>query len=183
MRKLSKSESRLFLFFAAAIFLAANLLGMKFWMSTRQRLVQQETSLRGQIDEDKSWIAAAADFNEAAAWLAANKPPAFTSDGASTDLIDSVRKSAESNSLSIATETLLPATAEFTLPHASLQIKLTGPFPGIVRLLFDLQKPGAWRTIDKLTLRSDATPPNALAEMQIRQYYSTDQPSPAIQTP
>ncbi len=177
MRKLSKSESRLLLFFGAAIFLAANLLAARFWLSSRRALQQEAASLKAKIAEDRSWIAAVTDFESASAWIASHPPPRLSNDDASASLVDTVRKSAESHKLGISVESLLPSDSGPDYSRANLQIKLAGTFPGIVRLLFDLQRPDAWRSMDKLTLRSDTTPPNALAEFHIRQYYSTAAPS------
>ena len=172
MRKLSKSEARLLGIFATAIFLAANLLAIRSWMSARRVLLQETSALEMKISEDRDAIESAETLKEAADWIAGHRPPALSDDNASAALLDTVRKAAESQQLGIAAETLLPPTGTGEMAGANLQIKLTGAFPSIVRLLFDLQKPEAWRSIDKLTIRSEATPPNALLEFQIRQYYT-----------
>ena len=54
---------------------------------------------------------------------------------------------------------------------ALLQTKLSGPFAGVARFLFELQSPIAWRAVSKMTIRSDSEPPNVVMDMEIRQYY------------
>lgn len=179
MRKLSKSEARLLTFFTAAIFVAANLMALRFWTASRRALFQEQSALMEKIAEDRATMESAAALQDAAAWIAQHKPPALSDDTANTALLDAVRKAAESSKLGIASETLLPSTGTQDLAGANLQIKLSGAFPGIVQLLFELQKPEAWRSIDKLTIRSDSTPPNTLVEFQIRQYYKAS-PSPTV---
>lgn len=177
MRKLSKSEARLLALFSAAIFLAANLLGIRFWMTGRKALLQETSALEARIAEDREWIALARDFEDGTAWLVEHRPPAQSADDANTTLVEAVRQAAETHKLTISAETLLPPGGGDDLFHANLQIKLAGAYPGIVRLLYDLQTPEAWRSIDKITMRSDSTPPQTLVDLQVRQYFSTVAPS------
>lgn len=172
MRKLSTSEFRLLIFFCAAVFLAANLLAARLWMNSRAGLLREITDLQNRIAEDRSWIAAATDFDSAKDWITTNPPPALAPDQASTALLRTVREAAEAQGLTVTEEALLPAEGTLSYPSTTLQLKLSGNFSGIVQFLYDLQKPGAWRAVNKMNIKSDATPPNALVEMQIRQYFS-----------
>ncbi len=182
MRRLSKSERRLLILFAAAVFLAANLLALRFWSASRRALAGKAVALRAQIAEDRNWLAVFAGYEAEAAWTAAHRPTPLTEDKASSRLVDLVRRSAETHGVVIASESLLPPkSAEF--PSACLQIKLSGAFPGMVRLLFDLQEPGAWRAIEKLTLRGDASPADALAELEIRQFFTSGPPAESSSAP
>ncbi len=172
MRKLSQSEFRLLIFFSAAVFLAANLLAAKLWMTSRAGLLREITTLKNQVAEDRSWIAAASDFDSAKEWIAGNPPPALASDQASTLLLRTVREAAEAQGLVVTEEALLPSEGTLAYPSTTLQLKLSGSFSSIVHFLYALQKPGAWRAVNKMSIKSDATPPNALVEMQIRQYFT-----------
>jgi hypothetical protein len=172
MQRLSKSESRLLIFFCVAIFVAANMFGLRYWMKKRGALRAEMNELQTRIEEDRSWVDSATNFKDAAAWVEQHRPPAMAADSASVSLVDIVRRAAEAQQLTVTAETLLPASNEGDFSAANLQIKLVGGFPGVVRLLFELQQPEAWRAIDKLTLRSDSTPPNTVLEFKVRQYHT-----------
>ena len=181
MRRLSPSESRLLMAFSAAVFIAVNLFAVRFWTRTRTALAGERHTLEAQVSEDKSWIVLAADFETQRQWVTANPPPAMTSDQASTALIRHVRESAESQKLTITEEALVPTEGTTAFRSADLQLKLSGAFPDIVRFLFELQKTGTWRAVRKLSMKSDTTPPNALVELQIRQYFA-EPAGPAVTT-
>ena len=71
-------------------------------------------------------------------------------------------------------------------PTVAVSVKLTGPFEGVVRMLFALQSPTAWRTIEKLALKSDAQPPNVVADLELHQYFlpsTSAGPTPQAHTP
>ena len=59
------------------------------------------------------------------------------------------------------------------------QKKIGGPFAGVASFLFDLQSPIAWRSVSKMTIRSDSEPPNVVVDMEIHQYYHSPQSSDA----
>jgi len=183
MRSLTPTESRLLILFAGALFIMANLFGLKYGMRARAKLTRDTAALESRISEDRSWMILAEDFVEPRQWLAANPPPVFAADAASTELIRVVRGGTEAQGLTMTEESLLPAEGAAGYPNVNLQCKLSGAFPGFVHLLFELQKPGAWRSVEKLNVKSDATPPNVLVEMQIRQYFSDAQPSEPISQP
>ena len=68
-------------------------------------------------------------------------------------------------------ENLLPPQDVPQGSSVGVGVKLSGPFAGVVRFLYAIQTPTAWRSIDKLTLRSDTEPPNVIADLEIRQYF------------
>ena len=97
--------------------------------------------------------------------------PVMTGEGASTDLLNAVRAEAEKAGIKVVEETLLQASPGSEGSSALLQTKLSGPFAGVARFLFELQSPTAWRAVSKMTIRSDTEPPNVVMDMEIRQYY------------
>lgn len=180
MRKLSPSEFRLLIMFCGAIFFAANLLAIRFWMATRRDFLREQATLQATLAEDQSWMATVGDIHTIKQWLKQHPPPEFAADAASTELLRVVHQSVEAQQLTIASESLLPAENQPQYSSVDLQIKLSGPFAGIVRLLFDLQKPEAWRSMQKINLKSDSSPSDAVVEMQIRQYYVSAESAPPV---
>jgi len=183
MRSLTPTETRLLTLFCGALFIMANLIGVKYGLRARAKLSRETEALESRVAEDRSWMILAEDFVEARQWLTAHPPPPLVADAASTELIRVVRGATEAQGLTMTEESLLPPSAAAGYPNVNLQCKLSGAFPGLVHLLFDLQKPGAWRSVEKLNVKSDATPPNVLVEMQIRQYFSEAQPAEPISAP
>ncbi len=177
MRRLTQNEFRLAALFAAAVFLALNLLGARAWMQHRANLVREISNVRASMEEGRIWVDGASALESARTWIEANPPPPFTGQDASTALLQSARSSAEGGGLKVLEENLLP---EPTLPvgsAAALQMKLSGPFPAVARFLFAMQDPAAWRSIPKLTVRSEAEPPNVVVDMEIHQYYRPATPA------
>lgn len=171
MRKLATNERRLLIFFLSAVFLAINLLAARAWMGWRASLVSQISALESQLAEAQVWAEGAAAIGPAREWMVAHPPQESTPDQASTGLLNTLRGAAEGAGLKVTEENLLPAAPVATGNAVTLQTKLSGPFPGVAKALFSLQSPTAWRSVPKLTIRSDAEPPNVLVDMEVRQYY------------
>lgn len=171
MRKLATNELRLLIFFCAAIFLALNLIAIRAWTGARSALTREADASRGRIAESQMWIDGASGIASSHEWIKAHPPQTSTAEEASTGLLQMTRSAAEEAGLKIIEENLLPAAATATGNAASLQAKLSGPFSGVTKFLFALQSPSAWRSVPKLTIRSDTEPPNVLVDMEVHQYY------------
>ena len=177
MRKLATNELRLLIFFCSAIFLALNLFALKAWTGARASLISNIEASRSRIAESQTWIDGASGITSPHDWIKAHPPKTSTADEASTGLLQLTRSAAEEAGLKITEENLLPAAATATGNAASLQAKLSGPFSGVTKFLFALQNPTAWRSVPKISIRSDTEPPNVLVDMEVHQYYL-----PATQT-
>lgn len=172
MRNLAKNELRLLVFFAGAVFLALNLFGLQAWMNYRRASLLEHATLVAGIAEAQANIEAAGYLQPATTWIAANPPPALSPDAASTELLNTVRTAAAAGgSLKVLEENLLPPAEWMDGSVAVLALKVSGPFSGVTPLLFALQKPGAWRAITRLVVRSDTEPPNVVVEIEVRQYH------------
>ena len=171
MRKPAKNELRLLVIFGAAVFLALNLFGVRAWMLRKQSIAANMAQTRAALAEAKSWMIAAESIQVAHEWMKEHPAPVNTGDGASTALLNSVRAEAEKAGIKVVEETLMSSVTGGAGNSALLQTKLSGPFAGVARFLFELQSPIAWRAVSKMTIRSDSEPPNVVMDMEIRQYY------------
>jgi hypothetical protein len=171
MRSLAKNEQRLLILFGAAVFLALNLLAIRLWIQNRGNLMSQITKTQSSISTGESWINAAEALHPAREWIEKNPTPTGSGDQASTNLLNTLRSLAEKSNLKLPEETLLPPETSPAGESAVLQVKLTGPFSGVASLLFELQNPSAWRSVDKMMIRSDSEPPNVIVDLVVRQYY------------
>ena len=97
--------------------------------------------------------------------------PHMAPDDASAQLLKVEREEAEKAGLKVVEENLLPPQNTPYGPTVAVSVKLTGPFEGVVRMLFALQSPTAWRTLEKLALKSDTQPPNVVVDLEIHQYF------------
>jgi hypothetical protein len=97
---------------------------------------------------------------------------------ASAQLLKTEREEAEKAGLKVVEENLLPSQDGEQGGTVSVAAKLSGPFQGVVKMLFALQTPTEWRSVQKLTLQSDDQPPNVIAELELRQYFRPTTVSP-----
>jgi hypothetical protein len=171
MRRLTQNELRLALLFGAAVFIALNLLGGRLLLEYRASILRDITSQQTAIAEGTSWIESAGALGSAREWLAAHPAPEASSDSANTGLLDAARSVGEKEGLKVLEETLLPPPQVASGNAAALQLKLAGPFAAVTRFLFEIQGPTLWRAIPRISVRSDAEPPNVVVDMEIRQYY------------
>lgn len=179
MRKLATNEFRLLIIFCVAIFLALNLFAIRAWTGARAALNRDTEAARAKIAESQMWMDAAAGISSPQEWIKAHPPKPRTAEEASAELLQVTRSAAEDAGLKVIEENLLPAATTSIGDAASLQAKLSGPFPGVTKFLFALQNPTAWRSVPKLIIRSDTEPPNVLVDMEVHQYYlSATKPGP-----
>ena len=183
MRKLATNELRLLAIFGAAVFLALNIFIVSTWTQQHKATLTRIASAHSELAEGQALIEGAQAIQSSREWINANPPPEKTAYQASTDLLQFVRSSAEADGLKVLEENLLPAVEAATGSAAALDFKLAGPFPGVAKFLFALQNPTAWRSVDKLIVRSDTEPPNVLVDMKIRQYYHASTPAPPAPGP
>ena len=171
MRKLATNESRLLIFFCAAIFLALNLFAVRAWTAARSSLIRSVDAARSGIAGSRTWIEEASGIASSHEWIQAHPPETKTAEEASTGLLQVTREEAEKAGLKITEENLLPAASTATGHATSLQAKLSGPFSGVTKFLFAMQNPTAWRSLPRVSIRSDTEPPNVLVDMEVHQYY------------
>lgn len=170
MRQLTPTEQRLLGILLTAVFIALNLGGLRLLLNARDNHKNALAAAETQILESKEWIDLAAELGPVSQSL----PPApeMSENSAGADLLQSVRSAATSHGLTVLEESLPGAPEGLSEKAAVLRVKLSGPFQGAVRFLFDVQQQGSWRSIEQFNARAEASPQNILAEMEIRQYYS-----------
>ena len=180
MRPLAPSEKTLFLILCGAVFLALNMLGLRAFLQARTKVQQAIVAAKAELASDHSWLELAETLHPAMAWMDSHPMPRMAPDDASSQLLKTEREAAEKAGLKVTEENLLPPQDAPQSSAVGVEAKLSGPFEGIVRMLFALQTPSGWRSVEKLTLRSDAQPPNVVADLELRQYF---RPGAAAATP
>lgn len=173
-------EKTLMVILGIAVFAALNLLGLNLFLKGRANLKRQTAAARAQIASDRSWLDLDDALRPADIWIESHPMKRQASEEASAELLKTEREESEKAGLKIAEESLLPIQQTPYGSCAPVSVKLNGPFPGVVKLLFALQSPTAWRTIEKFSIKSDAQPPNVIADLEIRQFF---QPSSPAATP
>ncbi len=171
MRTLSANERRLLLFLATALFLLLNLFLFRSFLQTRAKLARSITESRAELASDREVLNADQSLASANSWIASHPMPEIDAEDASARLLRIERDEAEKAGLKVTSENLLPPQEGPWGSSVSVTATIAGPFQGVVKMLFALQSPEAWRTMEKLALRSDTEPPNVVAELEIRQYF------------
>lgn len=171
MRKLAPSEKTLFFVLCGAVFLALNLLSLKLFLNIHQNLQSKITAVKTQIAEGRAIITMAEALQPATEWINKHPLPLWNNDQASAELLKCERNEAEKNGLKIIEENLLPPHASPYAESVSVQAKISGSFEGLVKFLFALQNPTAWRAINKFTIKSDSEPTKVVIDLEIKQYF------------
>ncbi len=172
----TSNEKTLFLILCGAVFLALNLLGVRAFLQARAHLQQSIVAAKTELASDRNWLDLAETLHPAMSWIAAHPFPTTPPDEASAALLKLEQSEAEKAGLKVMEENLLPPQDIPKGSSVGVGVKLSGPFEGVVRFLFALQGPTAWRSIDKLTLHSDTEPPNVIADLELRQYFHPEPP-------
>jgi len=171
MRNLAPNEKALFLILCGAVFLALNMLGLRSFLQARAKLQQALMTAKTELNFDRSWLELSDTLRPADNWINSHPMPQMPPDDASAELLKIEREEAEKAGLKVSEENLLPAQEGPQGSTVGVAVKLSGPFEGVVRLLFAIQTPTGWRTVEKLALRSDSQPPNVVADVELRQYF------------
>jgi hypothetical protein len=184
MKRLAPGEKRLLLMLCGALFVAVNMLGLRAFLQARAGLSKSIAATRSGIAESQGWIERGEILREAMEWLESHPLPQNSPDAASAELLKSERDEAEKSGLKVIEENLLPTQTSPQGSSVAVAVKLSGPFAGLVKMLFAIQNPSAWRTIDKISIKSDAQPPNVLVDMELRQQFQpVDGSATAAPTP
>jgi len=178
MRPLAPSEKTLFLILCGAVFVALNLLGLRAFLQSKAKVQKAIVSAKAELATDRSSIEVAESLRSAMEWIAAHPMTQMAPEEASAQLLKTEREEAEKAGLKVVEENLLPSQDGEQGGTVSVAAKLSGPFQGVVKMLFALQTPTEWRSVQKLTLQSDDQPPNVIAELELRQYFRPTTVSP-----
>lgn len=173
-------EKTLLLILGVAIFVALNLIGLNLFLKARNSIKKQIVAAKDELATARSWLDLDESLHPADDWIESHPMKKQASEEASAELLKTEREEAEKAGLKISEESLLPVQQTPYGSAAPVTVKLNGPFPGVVKLLFALQSPTAWRTIERMSIKSDAQPPNVIADLEIRQYFQS--PSTAAET-
>lgn len=171
MKRLAPGEKRLLLILCGALFLAANMLGLRAFLQARSGLGKSIATTRLGISESKGWIEHGEILQGAIDWLDSHPVPRMPPDAASAGLLKSERDEAEKAGLKVIEENLLPPQSSYQGSCVTVAVKLSGPFAGLVKFLFALQPPSAWRTIEKIEVKSDSQPQNVVVDLELRQQF------------
>lgn len=173
MRKLAPNEKTLFFVLCGAVFLALNLVSLKAFLNVHRNVQSKINAIKTQIAEGRASIAVAEALQPATTWINQHPLPIWTNDQASAALLKTERSEAEKNGLKIIEENLLPPHVTMNAQAVSVQAKISGSFDGLVKFLFALQSPTAWRSIDKFSIKSDSEPSKVILDFELKQFFKT----------
>lgn len=176
MRKLAPNEKTLFLILCGAVFLAFNLLSLKIFLSKKQALQLEIEKEKSTLQEGHTTVELAQILEPASSWIHQHPLPVWTPDQASSELLKCERDEAEKDNLKIVEENLLLSHNSKNADSVSVQVKINGPFEGVVKFLFALQNPTAWRAIDKFVMKSDTEPTKVIMELELKQFFKLPTP-------
>ena len=171
MRPLAPSEKNLLLILLGVVFIALNMVGLHSFFQAKANLQRTIQKAKSQLASELAWLTIADGLQPAEQWITSHPMQEISTDDASAELLKVEREEAEKAGLKVTEENLLPAQDSSQGKSVSLEAKFSGPFEGMVRMLFALQSPTAWRSIEKVVVKSDAQPPNVIVELVLKQYF------------
>lgn len=171
MRQLAPSEKTLFFVLCGAVFLAINLLTFRLYVNLNHEFQSKISNLQNQIGEGRAITMMAETIQPATQWIHQHPLPVYTNEQASAELLKYERNEAEQAGLKIIEENLLPSHFSPYSSSVSVQVKISGSFDGLVKFLFNLQNPTAWRAINKFVIKSDSEPTKIIIDLEIKQYF------------
>lgn len=171
MRKLAPSEKTLFLVLCGAVFLAINLLSFRLYLNMDRQLQSNISTVQSQIAQGRGIIMMAETIQPATEWIRQHPLPTWTGDQASTELLKFERNEAEKDGLKIIEENLLPPGSSTYSSSVSVQEKISGSFESLIKFLFALQNPTAWRAVNKFVIKSDSEPSKVIIDLEIKQFF------------
>ena len=174
MRQLAPSEKKLLLILSGVVFFALNMLGLHAFFQARADLQRSIQSAKNQLASQQAWLVTEKALQPAEKWINSHPMQEMSTDDASAELLKTERNEAEKAGLKVTEENLTPPEETPQGKTVSLQAKFAGPFEGVVRMLFALQTPTAWRSIEKLVIKSDAQPPNVIVELELKQFFRSE---------
>ncbi len=172
MQTMARSEQRLFLILCGTVFLGLNMIGVRAFFQNHKKMRVAIAAARMELAGDRSWLELADTLRPINTWIKSHPMPSMLPDEASAKLLKIERDEAEKEGLKVTGENLLPSQEGPEGMTVGVAAKISGPFEGVVRMLFALQSPVGWRSIDKMILTSDVEPSNIIADLELRQYFS-----------
>ncbi len=172
MRTLTPKETKLLVALVATLFLLLNIVGLRVFLDRQSSLRASIKNLREQVEINRAVLAEKEYWAARAAWLEANQP---TDDTTTTEddgkFYEFVETSAKKHGLQYTRKAAnpLPQTGSYVEIYDSSQVK--GKMESMVKWFNELQQPKAFRAIKQLSVKSDAEPPNVIAEIEVARWY------------
>lgn len=176
MKPLTPSEKRLTLLFGALLLGYAHWWGYGEWQVWERRSQQKESDLQAEKTAAGIFMENQNLWNERQDFMVKNQPKATDPDLASAALVDLIQKSTQTHQLTITDITLLPSKPLAHAFQTTAVVKITGKFENVTRWMYELQSPQNFTALERTSLKSDANPPQVLAEFEINRWY---QPLPS----
>lgn len=172
MRRLTARERVLLTGLGLAVFGAANLFGLRALLGERAALVRQVDQLRLEQRADAGLLQDQSLWQQRGEWLD-KKQPRFQEPGKeNASFLEYLQSSLRSKGLAIADQRLNDSVAGPGGQGASVDLEIHGSLQSFIEWLAVLQNPENFRTVPRLTLKSDSEPPKVVCSLTVVQWYS-----------
>jgi len=153
MRTLTPKERMLATVLATVVFLAANLIGVR-WIAqqiraskmTVARLKAENAQVRLLLEEKPYWMARKQ-------WLVEHPLEVFNEQRSGPEFTETVRSSVERHGLTLTRNTLLPLERSGQLVTTLIELDMKGSLEAMTRWIYSVQKPGDDQFLRKFTLK------------------------------
>jgi hypothetical protein len=153
MRSLNKNEKRLLILCVTTIFIVANVIVLKHWITGIQFKQKQIALLEGELRaiellrmEEDLWLARQA-------WLDANMPDLTSAGRRQGELLEQFQQAAAATSIEISNQKLNAVELGRFNRKVSVSLRASGPEESIHKWLAGVQSPTSFTLIESLDLR------------------------------
>lgn len=174
MPRLSQSETRLLISFAAAIGLVAGVLLLQSGLHARSDLERRLKAALDQRAVNEALLSEAPMWETRRTWLQQQLPRYATATAASPAMQEAVKTTTERHGMTLKSQSFIPKSEIPENPAASavgLRLELTGQLANVVAFLHDLQQPGRFIEIRELTLKPEGETGSLICTLALLQYF------------
>ncbi len=171
MRKLTQSEQRLVQLLGAVLFVVIIVFVIVFYQRQVDSLENRLTTLENDKIEADFWLTEKPFWDERRNWLTSKMPPLPGDGSASSQFLASIQNSANSEGLTIDSQSLLEPVGGTGIEEHLLRMKVSGSLEQFTRWLASIQQPEKFQSVSALNLKSGKEPPNVVCELQVSRFY------------
>ena len=172
MRVLTFRERRLVGFLGLAVFLAANLFGLRWLKQRRGDLARELVQLRIKHRESRAWLDQRELWQPRQQWLDQHQPRLSGPDQETGVFLGQLQQGARDHGVVIAEQRLADPLKGPAGQGISVELEVHGPLEAMTRWLASLQGPESFQAITRLTLKSDAEPPKVICTLTLVRWYA-----------
>ncbi len=172
MRRITARERNLLAVFGLVILAVITLFGFRALSGFHTSLSRQVDQLRLEQRADQGLLADKTLWEARGRWLDQKEPHLVAESNGDASFLEYLQSSTHNKDLTITEQRLNDPVSGPAGRGASVELEIHGSLQSLVEWLTALQTPENFRSVSRLTLKSDAEPPKVSCALTVIQWYS-----------